>query len=203
MERFYDRMLEMENEIVQLTRNSIDSHNKKLEQAAANLNYAVSGFLNKNQAILTKRGNELQRGVKQFSFRKEHELSNLRHQIISTVMLGFAVSKTRLEQKRRDLKYVVNESLLKKHAEIVHFKDLITGQTKKMLFREQERIHFHENTARLINPVNVLKRGYTLTLKEGRIVKSTKQININEEIETRFADGSVKSKIVKKDSNDH
>jgi exodeoxyribonuclease VII large subunit len=70
-----------------------------------------------------------------------------------------------------------------------------------MIFKEQERIHFLENTARLINPENVLKRGYTLTLKEGKIIKSTKQINLNEEIETRFADGTVKSKIVKKDSN--
>jgi exodeoxyribonuclease VII large subunit len=66
-----------------------------------------------------------------------------------------------------------------------------------MIFREQERIHFHENTARLIHPENVLKRGYTLTLKEGKIIKSAKQINLNEEIETRFSDGTVKSKIVK------
>jgi exodeoxyribonuclease VII large subunit len=42
-----------------------------------------------------------------------------------------------------------------------------------------------------------LKRGYTLTLKEGKIIKSAKQINLNEEIETRFSDGTVKSKIVK------
>jgi exodeoxyribonuclease VII large subunit len=69
-----------------------------------------------------------------------------------------------------------------------------------MIFREQERIHFNENTIRLINPDNVLKRGYTITLKEGKIIKSTKQINVSEEIETRFADGTVKSNIVKKDS---
>jgi len=203
MERFYDRMLEMENEIVQLTRDSIESHKRELEQAAANLNYVVSGFINRNQTLLTKKGNALQRGVKQFSFRKEHELNNFKHEIKSTFLMWFAVSKTGLEQKRRNLKHVVNESLLKQHAEIVHYKDLITGFSKKMIFKEQKRIHFHENTARLIHPENVLKRGYTITLREGKIVKSTKQININEEIETRFADGNVKSKIIKKDSNDY
>lgn len=67
---------------------------------------------------------------------------------------------------------------------------------------EQKRILFHENTARLINPENVLKRGYTLTLREGKIVKSKEELNVNEEIETRFTDGSVQSTIIKKDNND-
>jgi len=203
IERFNDRMLEMENEIIRLTRDSIDSHQKELKQAATNLNYSVTGFINKSQTQLTKKGNELQRTVKQFSFQKEHEINNLRHHIKSTVLMWSAVSKTRLEHKRGTLKHVVNESLLRQNAVLGHYKDLAVGQSGKMIFREQERIHFHENTARLINPENVLKRGYTLTLKEGKIIKSTKQINLNEEIETRFVDGNVKSKIVKKNSYDH
>ncbi len=203
MERFYDRMLEMENEIVKLTRNLIESHQKELEQAAASLDYAVTGFINKNQSQLTKKGNQLQRAVKQFSFQKEHELSRLKHNIKTKVLLLFAVSKTNLVQKRRNLKHAIKGSILKQRSILIHYKDLLESQSQKMISREQERVHFHENTARLINPENVLKRGYTLTLKEGKIVKSTKQLNINAEIETRFADGSVQSKITKKDNNDN
>jgi exodeoxyribonuclease VII large subunit len=196
MERFYDSMTEMENEIVRLTRDSIESRQKELEQAAANLNNAVTNFVSKNQTQLTKKGNELQRAVKQFSFQKEHELNNLRHQIKSSLLLWFSVSKTGIEQKKRNLKYVVNESLLKQKATLGHYKDLLKGRSEKMIFREQQHIHFCENTARLIHPENVLKRGYTITIKEGKIIKSVKQLNVNEEIETRFADGTVKSKIV-------
>ena len=203
MERFYDRMLEMENEIVQLTRDSIDARQKELEQAASNLNYAVNGFINRNQTLLSRKGNELQRSVKQFSFQKEHDLNKVKHNVKSIVALWFAVSKTGLTQKRRNLRYVVNESILKQKAVLAHLKDLVKGNSKKMIFREQERIHFNENTIRLINPQNILKRGYSLTLKDGKIIKSAKQININEEIETRFADGTVNSKIVKKDSYDN
>lgn len=196
MERFYDRMMELEKEIVRLTRDSIDSHQRELEHAASNLNLAVTDFINRNQAQLTRKGNELQRNVKQFSFQKEHELNNLRHQIKSTLLLWFSVSKIGIEQKKQNLKHVVNESLISRKAEIIHYKNLLKGRSEKMIFREQQRIHFCENTARLINPENVLKRGYTLTLKEGKILKSAKQLNVNEEIETRFADGTVKSKIV-------
>ena len=202
MERFYDRMLEMENEIVQLSRELIDSHKKELEQAALNLNNTVAGFNNNNQAQLTRKVNLIQRSVKQFSFQKENELNNLKHDVKSKVLMRFAVSKSLLLQKQRTLKYAVHESILKQNTVLVHFKDLVAGQSKRIIYKEKERIHLSENTARLINPLNVLKRGYTITLKEGKIVKSTMQININDDIETRFADGIVKSKIFKKDSND-
>jgi exodeoxyribonuclease VII large subunit len=198
MERFYDRMLEMENGIVQLTRDLIEAHKNELAQAATNLDYAVTGFISKNQTQLTKKGNQLQRVVKQFSFQKEHELNRLNHNIKSKVLLLFAISKTNLAQKQRNLKQVVKGSILKQKSVLVQYRNLLENQSKRMIFKEQERIHFHQNTARLINPENVLKRGYTLTLKEGRIIKSTNQLNINEEIETRFADGSVQSKIIKK-----
>ncbi len=203
MERFYDRMLEMENEIVQLTRNLIDSHQKELEQAAANLDYAVTGFIHKNQTQLAKKGNQLQRSIKQFSFKKEHELNRLKHNIKSKVLLRFAISKNNLVQKQRNLKHTIKGSMLKQRSILVHFKDLLESQSQKMIFREQEKIHFHENTTRLINPENILKRGYTLTLREGKIIKSTKQLRLNEEIETRFADGSVQSKIINKNKNDN
>ena len=198
MERFYDKMLEMENEIVQLTRNLIESHQKQLELAASNLDYAVAGFINKNQSQLTKKGNQLQLAVKQFSFQKEHELNRMKHTIKSKVLLWFAVSKNNLFQTRRNLKHVIHQSILKQQSVLGHYKDLLTGQAKNILFIEQKRILFNENTARLINPENVLKRGYTLTLREGKIVKSKEELNINEEIETCFTDGSVQSKIIKK-----
>jgi exodeoxyribonuclease VII large subunit len=203
IERFYDRMLEMEKEIVRIVRDKLEMHQNELEQTASSLNFIVTGFINKNQTQLTKKGNELQRSVKQFSFQKEHELNNLRHQIKSTLLLWFSVSKTAIEQKRRSLKHVVNESLIRQKAVLRHYRNLLEVRSEKMVFKEQQRIHFYENTARLIHPENVLKRGYTITTKDGKIIKSAYQLNVNEEIETRFADGNVKSKIIKKDNNEH
>ena len=203
MERFYDRMLEMENGIVQLTRDLIESYQKELEQAATNLDDAVSDFINKNQLQLTKNGNQLQRAVKQFSFQKEHELNRLKHNIKSKVLLWFAVSKTNLLQKRRNLKHAVNAKMQNQYSALKHYKNLLSFESKKMIQNKQEQVHFYENTTRLINPENILKRGYTLTLKDGKILKSTKYIKLNEEIETRFADGSIQSKITKNDNYDN
>jgi exodeoxyribonuclease VII large subunit len=188
----------MENEIVQFARNTIDEEQNRLERIAESLNYSVSGFINEKQARLTKMGNELQQNVSQFSFKKKYEINNLKHDLESVVSLWFVETKNRMEHKHRVLKRVVGESLLKEDATLVHYKDLITSRSRKMIFREQEKIHINENSVRLLNPENILKRGYSLTLKDGEIVKSAVQLNVNDELETRFADGKVKSKIIKK-----
>ncbi len=195
--RFYERLLDMENEVIQFTRNIIDDEQNKLERIAESLNYSVSDFITEKEARLLRKGNKLQQNVSQFSFKKKYEINNLKHDLESAVSLWFVETKNRMEQKRRILKRVVGESLLKENATLIHYKDLITSQSKRMIFAEQEKIHINENSVRLLNPENILKRGYSLTLKDGEIVKSATQLNVNDEIETRFADGKVRSKIKK------
>jgi hypothetical protein len=56
--------------------------------------------------------------------------------------MWFSVSKIGIEQKKQNLKHVVNESLISRKAEIIHYKNLLKGRSEKMIFREQQRIHF-------------------------------------------------------------
>lgn len=88
--------------------------------------------------------------------------------------------------------------LLKENSNLDHIQITWKNETKSFLQKEQERIHLNENAVRLLNPENVLKRGFTLTLKNGKIVKSVTEVDLDEAIETRFADGNVKSKIISK-----
>jgi len=52
----------------------------------------------------------------------------------------------------------------------------------------------------LVDPQNILKRGYSLTLLNGKIVKSIDQISEGDQLETRLSDGIIES-IVEKISN--
>lgn len=202
VELFYDRMTDLENEVIQKTRDLVSLHSKELEQAASYLNTIVARFITKNQIFLTRKGNHFQKAVKQFSFYRVGELSNIKHQVKSAAHMMLKVSETSLQQKQGTLKHTVANSMIKHKSMLRHFGEVLGSNSRKLIYKEQERIHFHENTARLINPANILERGYTLTLKNGKIIKSSELVNVSDEIETRFADGSVHSKIVKKDSND-
>ncbi len=196
--RYYERLLDLENSVVQLTRETLGFQQEKLGRIAEGIRYSTSEFINERQLRLYQKSNELRRNVSEFSFTKQHALNNLKHDFSSALSVWFVETKNDINQKQRVLKRVVGEAVLKEKVDLTHKQDLLAGGIRKALLKERERIRMNENTIRLLNPENVLRRGFTLTLKEGKIIKSVKEMTLGEEIETRFADGSVKSKISKK-----
>ena len=65
---------------------------------------------------------------------------------------------------------------------------LTTILTEKMNF-----ILLKEQFVKMASPDYVLKRGYSLAMKDGKIVKHAVELCQGDEITTRFADGDVKS----------
>lgn len=66
--------------------------------------------------------------------------------------------------------------------------DLLIGNMRK-------KIETAENTLKILDPQNVLKRGYTITSLNGRILKSCKEVEADDLISTLFSDGSVQSRV--------
>lgn len=68
-----------------------------------------------------------------------------------------------------------------------------TANQVKLSFRSIETLLNHLN---VINPENVLKRGFSLTSLNGQIIKNAGILRGGDVIDTRFSDGSVKSKVL-------
>jgi exodeoxyribonuclease VII large subunit len=74
-------------------------------------------------------------------------------------------------------------------------KNLSSGSEIFLSMRKNEIAGF-ENMLKILDPDNVLRRGYTITSKKGRIIKSGSELSKDDIIDTRFSDGSVRSKVV-------
>lgn len=61
---------------------------------------------------------------------------------------------------------------------------------------EENRLNRLIDVALALNPLNVLKKGYTITEKNNSPIKSIREIDINDIIEINFNDGKVKAKVV-------
>ncbi|WP_407431379.1 exodeoxyribonuclease VII large subunit [Methanobrevibacter sp.] len=48
----------------------------------------------------------------------------------------------------------------------------------------------------LLNPLNTLKRGYTLAKSEGKVISSSKDLKSGDELEVEFNDGNVNTKVI-------
>ena len=60
---------------------------------------------------------------------------------------------------------------------------------------EKKNLSSIQEKLRLVDPQNILKRGYSLTMLNGKIVKSVKQLKEGVLLETRLSDGMVKSTV--------
>ena len=50
-------------------------------------------------------------------------------------------------------------------------------------------------SVRILNPLNTLKRGYSITKKDNKVLTSIKNIKTNEMIEVNLSDGIINAKV--------
>lgn len=74
-------------------------------------------------------------------------------------------------------------------------KTLLSGSEVLLSIRKNEIAGF-ESMLKILDPDNVLKRGYTITSMNGKILKTGSGLSKDDIIDTRFSDGSVRSKVV-------
>lgn len=63
---------------------------------------------------------------------------------------------------------------------------------------QQTGIAALEKNVTLLDPINVLRRGFTITLRNGRVVKSASELSAGETITTQMSDGEITSTVVSK-----
>lgn len=64
---------------------------------------------------------------------------------------------------------------------------------KSKLREEENKIALAERSVKAANPINILKQGYSMTLRNGKVVRRVEELASGDEIITRLADGDVSS----------
>lgn len=71
----------------------------------------------------------------------------------------------------------------------------VQNLVEKKISREREMLERTEQAIRFLSPENVLRRGYSITYREGTVVKSFKDLQEEDIVSTRLRDGWIKSKV--------
>lgn len=88
---------------------------------------------------------------------------------------------------------------------IQYYQDLLTSNNNILSKYIINSIDFHNQTLLqaidkliILNPLNLLNKGYTIACQDGQIVRSVKKVNEDIPLEVRFKDGTVTTKILYK-----
>ena len=90
----------------------------------------------------------------------------------------------------------VKTLLLQKKQEHNKLTTSIQTVTESILSGNKNRIVWLENKLNLLDPVNLLRRGYSITFANGKVVRSARMLKKGQHIETLLHDGKVESVVV-------
>lgn len=84
----------------------------------------------------------------------------------------------------------------RQEAKIDAFQEKMIMLLERRLVTERHRIQLISERVKNLDPTLLLRRGYSITLHDGKVVKDVATLHAGDEIETRVANGSVRSKIL-------
>jgi exodeoxyribonuclease VII large subunit len=159
---------------------------------------AVAEFLIDRYRQADERINELSMALFDMVTEKVKEEKERLNRVL---LLLKSVVKERLASCSGNLRYLganlagsVKQSLIKESgvlsARSVHLKTGIKG----LLTTQKHTLEVLEKKNNYLNPFLILKRGYSITYYKGRALKSSSQVNQDEVIDTKLAEGTIKSK---------
>lgn len=102
----------------------------------------------------------------------------------------------RLIQSDLNIKDAIKQKLKNYENNFIFLKNQLGRTMDSYLNNLQNTIKQKSNHLDDLNPMKILSRGYSITLNEnGSIIKSIKQVKINESIDIKLSDGTIRSQI--------
>ncbi len=137
----------------------------------------------------------LQQYTVQFLLREKQRIQ--RYSGSLKILTDECVYKQRMSLQRRfmQIKQLSDRVLQEKELHLQTFKERLYHRSLMPLQKAQHRLELMKGELKLYNVEEQLKRGYSLALSEGKIIKSAKQLKAGEMLETRFRDGVVLSEV--------
>jgi exodeoxyribonuclease VII large subunit len=126
----------------------------------------------------------------------ENHLAELSSEIIDRSMMMVEESKKQVETAHLRLILVARAQLSLHETALTRKKEILASTSKNRLSTIKNLLAGFNNSLKILDPENVLKRGYTITSMNGKILKKCKQIKKDDVLDTKFSDGSVSSRVV-------
>jgi exodeoxyribonuclease VII large subunit len=168
------RLLEMSDEIIKLSRDILDSSRQKIESSRMKLIPVARMMLSELKEQLSTMKLEMINTGKEYILRAGLIPSNQLSRLGSAWKAILTNKRSVLGQDKQDLE---------KYSSV-------------LLNSNSTRLGSLEKSIRILDPANVLRRGYTITSHKGKIIKEGRELKTDDVIDTMFTDGSLKSRVV-------
>jgi len=191
--QFSQQLTELENHFIELVNEQLEENKNRLNNAADQLNQLVNQMIVAQQNRLKIAQIQLANRTEAFLKGQQSELKQLTIGAKNKTNRFVTRQTHLLNQSGNKLNFAFREQMLKSKNQLNQFQYLIKIRSIETIRAEKKNLNSIQEKLRLVDPQNILKRGYSLTMLNGKIVKSVNQIKIGDQLETRLNDGTVES----------
>ena len=195
--QFSQQLNELENHFIELVNSQLEENKNRLNDAADQLNQLVNQMIVAQQNRLSIARVQLKNRSETFLKGQQSELKQLTIGAKNKTDRFVTRQNHLLDQSGNKLNFVFREQMLKRKNQLNQFQNLTKIRSIETIRAEKKNLGSIQEKLRLVDPQNILKRGYSLTMLNGKIVKSVNQLKESDQLETRLSDGTVESKVEK------
>ena len=116
--------------------------------------------------------------------------------ILKNPISMYEIDEQKLDNMLEKLGSIMTYKLEREKSKLNNLSKMISPNMLNRLDKEKIKLENIETKLNLLNPENILKKGYSLTLVEGKIVKSINGVKKGSIIDTKFSDGIIKSEVL-------
>lgn len=116
--------------------------------------------------------------------------------ILKNPISMYEINEQKLDNMLEKLGSIMTYKLEREKSKLNNLSKMISPNMLNRLDKEKIKLENIETKLNLLNPENILKKGYSLTLVEGKIVKSINSVKKGSIIDTKFSDGIIKSEVL-------
>jgi exodeoxyribonuclease VII large subunit len=193
--QFSQELNELEKHFTELITGQLDDQRERLNDAADQLNLLVNQLIVSQQNRLNIAGIQLANQTESFL---KGQKSGLKHLLAETKNQThrFVTSQNHwLDRSGNKLNFTFGQQVLKNKNLLNQFQHLLRIQSLDTIRAEKKNLNVIQEKLRLVDPQNIIKRGYSISTINGLVVKSVSQVKEGERLVTRLSDGTVESTV--------
>jgi exodeoxyribonuclease VII large subunit len=174
--KFEETIMDLKDDIADIFFEEIQTQKNKISQLGSITIPSVKNNLNNQKYKLNLQNEKLRANVSIYTNQKKMLLHELMKQL----------------PKRSNMVFLRNSELL------IAFKNKLTINSTFLVKKEKLALNNYDIKHNLLDPNNILKRGYSITYHNGKVLKDSRKVKSEDEIKTKLFEGSIRSKVKEK-----
>lgn len=194
---FYEKLINHQQTLTDTLHTLLDKQSLLLKEYADRVNYSAGKYLNIPRHRLIITGLRFKKSINNYTTVQTETLFRFRSRLSKQSALWLRKHQNSLSRIRHDAGFLWKTQIIHKKRVVHQLGSNFRISVKARLIQAEKEWSVHSTALRHLDPQNILLRGFSMALQQGKIIKSVHSVDQTEELETRFHDGSVFSKILK------